>query len=156
MKKQAGQFIFFLVVLAVISLPHIGIAANFSTPNLWPTGFWGPLVSCTGNYLNGGSGTQCTSLCDLIDTFINVIYFGISVCLFILAPIMFAAGGIMMMLSGAQPEILSQGKRILTATVLGIAMVLLAYLVVQGFVSFLNISGVGGFSNGGQFNCVAS
>lgn len=161
MKKTALRLAVFLALITVIALPHIVSAQQYKTPNLWPGGFWGPLVSCTGDVAginpNPANLPPCTSLCNLIGTFINIIFFIISLCFFILAPIMFAVGGIMVMVSGANPEMLSTGKRILKAAAIGVIIVLCAYLIVATFISFLGVTGIGGFGSGGSgtITCVA-
>jgi len=133
---------FALVVLALCVIPMFALAA----PNIWPLGFWGPLVSCTGNYLNG-TGAPCQNLCDLVNTIINVLYFLISVCIFIVAPVSFAIGGIMIMVAGANPEMLSKGKHTITGTAVGILIVLSSYLIIATFLGVLNITGIGGFGS---------
>ncbi len=153
--KNLGAKILLIAILgSSIALPLVASAASgWSTPNLWgtPPGFWGPLVSCTGNYLptnsDGSTPNPCTSLCDLIDTAINIIYFGMTLAIFIIAPVMIVIGGIMIMLSGANPGMLESGKKTLTATVIGLFIVLCAYLIVNTTITVLNISGVGGFGN---------
>ena len=157
MKKKIA----FITLLLVI-VPSIALA--YSTPTLWPTGFWGPLVSCTGNpyIINSNSGTTpttnpnaCQNLCDLVNTFINIIYFAISIAFFIIAPILFLVGGIMVMVAGANPEMLSKGKSTLKATAIGVLIVLCSYLIVLTAVQALNISGVGGFSSNSP-SCTSS
>lgn len=165
MKKTAGRIILFLALFAFVAAPLFASAQNASGIPYWPQN---GLISCTGNYsYNGTNGNftgsnpsgqpPCSSLCDLVQTIVNIVYFLITICLFILAPIMVAVGGIMMMISGANPEMLSKGKSVLTAAVVGIVIVLCSYLLVATFVSFLNISGVGGFGSGGSgsITCVA-
>jgi len=139
-----------VIVGSSIFLPLIASAyTTYTTPNIWgtPPGFWGPLVSCTGNYTTPGSMTPCTSLCDLIDTFINIVYFGMSIAIFIIAPIMVVVGGIMIMFAGANPGMLESGKKAITAAIVGLIIVLCAYLIVNTFITVLSITDVGGFGN---------
>lgn len=150
-KKSAATIALMLIVGSSVALPLAAYAANttWTMPSLWPTGYWATngLVSCTGNYLASNTGAQCASLCDLIDTFINVLYFGMTLAIFVIAPIMFVVGGIMLLLAGARPEMLTAGKKALTATVIGLVIVLCSYLIVSTVISVLNITGVGGFGN---------
>lgn len=145
-KTTAAKIVLVAIVGSSIALPLVASAA-YSTPNLWgnPPGFWGPLVSCTGNYLSGDTGSQCKSLCDLINTAVNIVYFLISVALFIIAPLSVAVGGIMIMLAGANPGMLESGKKVLTGAVIGVIIVLCAYLVIATILSVLNITAIGGF-----------
>src|ERR1700685_904463 len=102
MIKTPGRIILLVSILAIVALPLFASAQSYSPPNLWPDGYWAQngLITCTGSFLGSGSGSgnsanlpTCTSLCDLLDTFINIIYFAISICFFILAPLFFAVGG---------------------------------------------------------------
>ncbi len=116
-------------------------------PSLWPTGYWGPLLSCnTGKNADGTVNLTCASLNDLIQTILNVVAFAMTLALFVLAPLFFAWGGLMMLIAGGSPQKMASGKKILTGTVIGIIIVLAAYLIVKTFVGFLGIAGVGGFS----------
>lgn len=161
-KNLLAKIILLVLVGSSLMLPVAAMAAqdsggnsvSYSTPSLWPTGYWGPLVWCTGNYLSNGQvanpdGTtppSCTSLCDLIGTFINVIYFAMSIGIFIVTPISLVIGSIMVMISGANPEMLGTGKKVLFSTVIGLAIVLCSYLLVATAISVLGITGVGGFN----------
>jgi hypothetical protein len=113
--------------------------------------YWGTggLISCVGSYnvnlsngstFNGNSSEKpsCSSVCDLIQTFANIIYFLITICLFVLAPIFFGIGGIMLMVSGANPEMRSRGRSVLTGTVIGVGIILCAYLIVFTFLGIFN------------------
>lgn len=147
--------------LGIIIVPLFAPISAMAAPKIWPTGFWGPIVSCTGNPYNTASTTNntangavpysvnknaCTSLCDLVNTAINLIYFGISFALFIVTPILFAWGGIKFMISQGNPNGISGAKKILTGAIVGLLIVLGAWLIVNTIVGFLNISNVGGFS----------
>ncbi|HUC02197.1 MAG TPA: pilin [Candidatus Paceibacterota bacterium] len=151
LKSTAAKIALIIVIGSSVALPLAASAAangTWTMPSLWPTGYWAPngLISCTGNYLASNSGPQCTDLCDLLETVINVLYFGMTIALFVIAPLMFVVGGIMLLMAGASPEMISAGKKALTATVIGIVIVLCAYLIVNTVVTILNISGVGGFN----------
>jgi len=148
-KNIASKILLIVLVGSSVVLPLAASAATWTTPNLWgtPPGFWGPLVSCTGNYTTPGSLPPCTSLCDLIDTIINVIYFAMTLALFVIAPVVIVVGAIMIMLAGANPGMLESGRKAITGAVIGIAIVLCAYLIVNTTLTVLNITGVGGFGN---------
>jgi hypothetical protein len=155
-KNTFAKMLLVMIISSSVAFPLF--ASAYTTPNIWgtPPGFWGPLVSCTGNYLSNGGGqtssgggatAQCTSLCDLINTFINVVYFGMSMAIFIVAPIMIVVGGVMILMAGANPGMLESGKKALTATVIGLVIVLCAYLIVSGVITALGITGIGGFGS---------
>ncbi|MEK9180297.1 MAG: hypothetical protein AAB897_02700 [Patescibacteria group bacterium] len=107
--------------------------------DIFPTGYWATkgLLEC--------SQQGCT-LDDLIQTALNFVSFGMTLALFVGAPILFAYGGVMILISGGSPDKLGQGKKILTGTLIGALIVLCAYLIIKTFVSLLGISGIGGFS----------
>ncbi len=163
------QKLFPYVALPVILfvLPIVSFAYN--TPALFPTGFWGPIVSCTapitiqqpqGPQQNGlplpptttPSTNACLSLCDLIATLINLIVFGMSLTLFAGAPVLFAWGGILILISAGDPGKISEGKKILTGTLIGVLITLLAYLLVSTLLTTLNLTGYIPIS----FNCTVS
>ena len=112
--------------------------------NVWnPTILQGPLVTCTGA---GAGGTKtCTNLCDLISTAANVVYFGIGVVIWIIAPIMIAWSGIRLVFSRGNPEATSGARKMIWGVVIGLFIVLCAYLIVYTFISVLGITGIGGF-----------
>jgi Type IV secretion system pilin len=144
---------FAIPVIAFVVFPSVLLVALASTTNnVWDVSILaGPLVTCTGT---GGGVPACQSLCDLVATVIHVVYFGIAVVIWIVTPIMFALSGIRFMMAGANPAqptkedpgARAKAKKMLTGTVIGLVIVLCAYLIVFTFVTVLNISGVGGFS----------
>ncbi|HTY39478.1 MAG TPA: hypothetical protein VMC43_00065 [Candidatus Paceibacterota bacterium] len=141
----------FLVGLTLVPLPaHATTIANIS---LWPTGYWGKdpaLLSCTGD---GKSGEKCLSLCDFMETLKRFIYFGMTLAVFVFAPISILFGGLMMIFGGASPSQYQYGKRILTGTVIAVAIVLGAFLIVNTFYTYI-VQGIGGGSgNWYNFNC---
>ncbi len=127
--------------------------------------FWGPFVSCSGpQYINCDSSGKCQEnrcackpfdqggKAQLIQTFINVVYFGMTVALFVLAPILFAWGGILIMIGassieeiGGKKASISKGRSVITGTFVGVLIVLVAYVLVKTFINVLGIGGVGGF-----------
>jgi hypothetical protein len=51
--------------------------------------------------------------------------------LFVLAPILIAAGGLMILFGGAKPDMISTGKKIITNAIIGIIIALLAWTVIN-------------------------
>jgi hypothetical protein len=157
MKKTAIAAIAFIVALTaapvVAFADHYPISSNVFNPLILN----GPLLLCSGA---GGGDTgggavdypACSNLCDLVAQIANVIYYAIAVVIWIITPILVAVGGIMIMLGGANPEMVGRGKKTITGAVWGIAIVLLAWLIIFTFVGAMgNLSKyVGGFggSNG--------
>jgi hypothetical protein len=176
MKKIAATIVFVFIAGSFAALPLVSLAAetqsgsnvSYTAPSLWPTGFWGPITWCTGSSIATANPTPsptpgtagqtpptCNNLCDLIGTFINVIYLLFSIAIFILTPILLVWGGVMIMLAGANPGMLETGKKILTGTVIGLVIVLCAYLLVNTVLSVLSVTSIGGF-NGNSASCSIS
>lgn len=161
MKKTAIAAIV-LIVLS-IALPSAVFAANSGVKSnvFLPTILNGPLLICVGapngnNAASGAVSNVCSNLCDLVAQIANVIYYMIGVVIWVITPILVAVGGIMIMLGGANPEMVGRGKKTITGAVWGIAIVLLAWLIVFTFVAAMgNLSKyVGGFGgSGGQAAC---
>jgi hypothetical protein len=126
--------------LAALAVP---LRASAHSINFWPTGYWGPLLSCTAT---GAGGGKCTSLCDIAHTIEHFIYFGMSIAVFVAAPILLAFGGITIMAAGASPELVSKGKKIVTGTIIGIVITLCAFLLVDTFLNIVT-SGKMGLGN---------
>lgn len=107
-----------LLISFFIMLP-LAVSADVS---LFPAGYWGPLVSC--------SGIQCNT-CHLFSTAQMVIYFIMTLTIFVIGPIMITAGGIMMLISAGNAEKFSSGRKMATGAVIGILIGLGAFLIVN-------------------------
>ena len=133
--------IFYILYSISFLLLIIPIAASAHQINLWgvPPGYWGgPLLSCnTQKDASGKFTNPCTSLCDLMHTFQHVIYLGISLAFFAIARVLLIWGGVLILISGPSPTVHEKGKKILTGTVIGILIVLGAFLIVNTFVVFI-------------------
>ncbi len=147
-------------MVALFSLPLLASAGTAPSewPDVWsPASIHGPFVTCTGT---GNQATtlpnsdqipampQCQDLCDLIYTIVSDVYICIAFVIWIILPIMFVVGGIMYMMGGANPKLLTSAKSTLMGAVIGTIIVLCAYLLISTFVGFMQINGIGGFSNG--------
>lgn len=127
-------FVLPLVASAQVSLPYFG-----GNP---------PFVSC--------SGTTCTT-CDLFETGQRVIYFGMTMILFVIAPILITAGGIMMVIAGGSEERFSSGKKMATGAVVGILIGLCAFLIVNLAVDALASGMIPGMTRSGlTISCKAT
>jgi len=127
-----------IIAVTLFIIPYAALAATCTPPNVWNVStLSGPLLSC----LNG----TCQSLCDLVCTATNVIYFGIAFVIWIIIPLMLVIGGIMYMMGGANPGLLETAKKAIWGAVIGAIIVLCAYILILTFVQFLNITKIGGF-----------
>lgn len=154
--KTASRFSFFLLSAAVAVAIPFTASATVTAPDIWgmPPGYWGPIVSCTGNYPIGtgttppaGSLPNCTNLDDLLQTVVNAIYLVMSAGLFIIAPILFIIGGIMMIISSGNPEKIGKARSTMIGAVVGLVIVLCSYLIVNTVISVFHITGVAGFGS---------
>ena len=132
----AFAFMLFVCLLPAAA-PVVPLAHAAS--RVWPTGYWGPLLSCTGNYNNVVPTTAitntCNNLCDLLATAQNVVDFGITIVIFVGAPAMITFGGIMLLIAGSAggDENRKLAKDIIVSAVIGVAIVLAAYVILSTF-----------------------
>ena len=154
---------FFPCIVLPVVLFLLPITSFAHTPDLFPSGFWGPIVSCGAPIKVTTTGTgndrttqaepndgACLSLCDLVHTLIHLIVFGMSLALYAGAPVLFAWGGILILISAGNPGKISEGKKILTGTLIGILIILLAYLIIKTLIDTLGIA----YIPFGVFDCV--
>ncbi len=131
--KLALRLTLTAAALAFLAAPMLTLAAAHNFP------YFGPLLSCTGDLSSVGINptgqvTQtCHSFCDILATAQNILYFVITIAVFVIAPIMLAWGGVLWLTSGGSLERIAAGKKTLTATVIGLAIILGAFLIVNTF-----------------------
>lgn len=148
-----------ITILVSFALPSMAFAvSNAIKSNVFdPTILAGPLTVCVGASSVNTNGTTlpvCSNVCDLVAQIANIIYYAIAVVIWIITPILIAVGGIMIMLGGANPEMLGRGKKTITGTVWGVVIVLIAWLIVYTFISaFGKLGSYVGFFPGGQSTC---
>ncbi len=136
--NKFARFVFFLFLF---SAPFV---ASAHPVNILQGGFWGPIVSCgppTGVPGAPSGPSPCVNLCDLMHTFLHLVYFFMSLTLYALAPVLFAWGGILIMIAGADPNKLSGGKKLLLGTLVGVLITLAAFLIIKTFVTALGVEG---------------
>ena len=139
MKKYLFSFVACLLLLspilasAAVSLPYFG-----GNP---------PFASC--------AGVNCTT-CDLFETGQRVIYFIMTLALFVFGPIMVTIGGVMMLISGGNEDRFTSGKKMATGAVIGILIALAAFLIVNTLIATIaqRITGLEG--SGFTINCSAT
>ncbi len=102
---------------------------------------------------NCGNQTVCTK-CELLHLVKNVIDFIMIAAAPILATVFFVIAGIYLMLGGANPGMLSTGKRMFKDTFIGILIVMLAWLITNTLIQTLVKGGlVGSNGNWWELNC---
>jgi hypothetical protein len=116
-------------------------AASPTAGTLWSGGYWGPLISCTGDYAglvkNSSITAKCTSFCDLLVTGQNILYFGMTLAIYILVPVFFIWGGFLILISRGSTNLLGKGKQVLTGTVVGLLIILGAFVIINTFLWLL-------------------
>lgn len=144
------KIILILVFLFLVS--NLGLAAGIP--------YWGPIMSCNTIRLESGGWlgkykNPCSSLCDLLATMQNAISLGITIALFVLAPILFMVGGFYLVTSGGNQERLGKGKKIFINTAWGVAIVLLSFVIVNTFLVILapKISNEVNFARWNEIQC---
>lgn len=97
--------------------------------------FWGPLVAC--------DGEVCTDLCQLLDLGQRVVFFGLTLLVIIIAPAMFAYGAFLMITSGGSEQRVTSGRKVITSAAIGLAIALLAFVIVATFLWLIGNRGEG-------------
>jgi len=93
----------------------------------------------------------CT-LCHLFVLFKRIVDFLTLNIIFPLAVLMIVVGGVMFLTAGGDPGRIGGAKKILTATVIGLAIILAAWLIVDTVITFLTPAG-SPFQNWSTINC---
>lgn len=123
---KTGKKIIFLVVLVLLILPSITHAVS-----------WLPLVPC-GTSVNP---TPCNR-CDLLKLLKNIIDFVLIGLMPPVAAILFVWGGFLILMGGANPGWITQGKSIFWNTAIGIAIILASWLITNSIIRSLAVDNV--------------
>ncbi len=129
-----------LMVLAIIFAPLVSFAHPIS---LFPKGYWGPIVPSD---IDATTATFCT----FFETIRHAMYLGLTLVLFIVLPITIMYGGALVLTSAGNAERVGQGKSAVTGALVGIAIALCAYLIVNTFFTALGIA----LPKGGKWDSV--
>ena len=137
----------FLIFLVMPTLTHAAVnQCKVETPSVFWTGYWGqdpPLLPCgIGPVADRVDCLEC-GLCGLLMLGQRIIYLMLSFLIFIVAPIRFIWGGFLIMVSRGSSETISQGKKMIYHTVIGLMIGIGAFLIVQTVLWLL-----GGFGSG--------
>lgn len=113
--------VFISSILFILIAPIVYAQTDFK--------FFGPLVPAC------GEKNVCTA-CDIFALIKNLINFGISAAVLI-AIVMLAYGGILMISASASPGLLEKGKKIIKRSLIGVVLVLISWLLVDTFIKLL-------------------
>ncbi len=144
-KRKRYTILISLGLVGVFLIPVVVSAAGIDSLI-----YWGPLVACQDK-----EGGVCTSLCDLTTLADNLIRFGFTILLIVIAPIMIVVGGGMILIAGASEKLLSQGKTILKGAVVGVVLALFAYTIVATFLWLIGNNQSGTRVSWPEVNCNA-
>jgi type IV secretory pathway VirB2 component (pilin) len=107
----------------------------------------GPLVPC------GQEGNPC-QFCHLFVLFDNIIKFVLTCFAPIVAVLMIVIAGLLFIFSSGRPEIFAQAKSIITAVVIGLVIIFIAWLLVNLFFSVIGVESWTGLQSGWfKINC---
>lgn len=99
-----------------------------------------PIVPCGPNYTDSSGATvtrdPCTQ-CELLHLVDNLMDFILVAAAPILATFFFLVAGVYIMLGGAKPDMLATGKRIFSSALIGIIIVMLAWLITNTLITTL-------------------
>jgi hypothetical protein len=100
--------------------------------------FWGQDGLMSYNSAPGATGTgsalpPCTSICDVLSTGQRILYFGITIGLFVLAPLFILLGAFQILTSGGTPEKVTQGKKAITSVLVAVLFILFSFLMINTF-----------------------
>lgn len=138
-----------LVVFAAPVVFPIRAAEALSPPFYWPTAS-NPLVGCSAT---GDRSKPACDFCQLLVLFQKLIYFGLTLLLFAIAPILFAWGGFRILVDRGSEKGVSEGKKIITGTVTGVAIGLGSFLIVNTFLWLMGIALGGAGSTWSVITC---
>ena len=137
------KILFGLILLSVIAMPGISQADG-----LVPCG--GLIYDSDGNI--AGEEPSC-ELCHIFQLINNIINWVLFVLIPIIAPIFIVIGGIYLLIARGDPGMFSQGKNVLTATVIGLIIVYTAYVLLSTMLSFLGVADWTGLGTWWQIDC---
>lgn len=115
-----------------LALATLGFALSAAMPAY---GFTGPIVPC------GGSGQAPCTFCDLGVLVVNLTKFMMENVVIPAAALLIVSGGILILISGPSEDRLKLGKDIITKTIVGAVIVLLAWLMVDTAIKVLTVGG---------------
>lgn len=115
-----------------------------SSTNAWVPGE--PLVPC------GGAGQPTCTKCELLHLVDNLADFIMIALAPIVATLFFVVAGVYIMLGGANPSMLSQGKSMFTNALTGLIIVMLAWLITNTLLTTLLTASIPIDSPSGNYN----
>ena len=103
----------------------------------------GPLVPC-------GGDNPC-QFCHIFVLITNIVSYVLTCLVPIVAGLMIIIGGIYLLAAGASPQTLGKAKSVITATVIGLIIIFLAWVFLNTLLDFMGFVGWEGFGNWWEF-----
>jgi len=126
-KNQKLSLLFLIVFLGSLLLPTVSLA------RLVPCGYD---INADGVY---DPATERCTLCHLFKMIVDIASWVITYLVIPVGTLMLIIGGFMFFFAGTDPGMLSQAKKILTSTVIGLVVIFSAWLIVGTFLNALGV-----------------
>ncbi len=140
-----------------IFLPIILISLFLSlTPALAYAICEGPIVPCGTQWDKEQNPPVCLNPCRFCDIFIlinNIIKLVLTCFTPVFAALMIVLGGGYLVIAGASPELFNKAKGILTAVVIGLAIIFVAWAFLNTLLSAMGVTEWTGLQNWWQVKC---
>jgi len=121
--QKSQKILLNIIILSFLTfIPKFVFAARFP--------FFGPIVPC------GREGLPECNLCHFFELGQNIIDFMLTL-IFLIAPVMIIVGGIYMLTSAGAPGKVTQGKQIITYTIIALLIAFGSWLIVNEFLVIL-------------------
>ena len=106
----------------------------------------GPIVPC------GGSLPEC-NFCHLFELTSNILNLILTCAAPIVASLMLVVGGFYFLVSGNSSELLTKGKTFITAVVVGLLIIFIAYMSLNTLLASMGVSEWTGLQEGFEIQC---
>lgn len=105
-----------------------------------PTGAHAGLAFPTNIIPCGGSGEPSCNLCHLLALIKNVGDFGVALTVLVLGPLAIVVGGFLILTAASSEKRLEQGKKAISAAVIGMVIALASFLILRTFFWVVNVA----------------
>jgi len=107
----------------------------------------GPIVPC------GGSLPPC-NFCHIFEIASNILNLILTCAAPIIASLMLIVGGIFFLVSGSSTELFTKGRTIVTATVVGLLIIFIAYMSLNTLLASMGVAEWTGLQGGFEIECI--
>ena len=107
----------------------------------------GPIVPC------GATGQPSCNFCHLFEIASNILNLILTCAAPIIASLMLIVGGIFFLVSGSSAELFTKGRTIVTATVVGLLIIFIAYMAINTLLASMGVAEWTGLQGGFEIEC---